>query len=224
MRLLLLLCLALCAGFAAAGEAKAPSKIAVLRLKDLIINYKPYLARLEGMKKDQAEAEANLKTMTDQVRQYENQLGVLSQANERYAKLVEELEVLKVRRKLFADRIQADLTRRSGVLVKESFDALRGLLKEFCQERGIMLVCMAPNPELVPGSSELELQVALQSTLYFDPSLDLTDAFLAFANARGVPEAAPPPPEAKPAPPAVPAPVAPGPTQPAPGPAQPLGK
>lgn len=221
MRIILLLCLAIGAGLAVAAEPKAvPSKIAVLRLKDAIVNYKPYLVRLEGMKKDQGEAEANLKTMTDQVRQYENQLGVLSQANERYAKIVEELEVLKVRRKQFADRIQADLTRRSGVLVKESFDALRGLLKEFCQERGIMLVCMAPNPELVPGSSELELQVALQSTLYFDPALDLTDAFLAFANAHGVPESAPPPPEAKPAPPAPPA--LPGPV--APGPVPPLGK
>lgn len=216
MRLLLLCCLfALGAGLAAAAEPKAvPSKIAVLRLKDLIINYQPYLARMEGMKKDQAEAEANLKTMTDQIRQYENQLGVLSQANERYAKIVEELEVLKVRRKQFADRIQADLTRRSGVLVKESFDALRGLLKEFCQERGIMLVCMAPNPDLVPGSSELELQVALQSTLYYDPSLDLTDAFLAFANARSATAPAPAPPDAKPAPPAPPAPAPPGPVQP----------
>lgn len=194
MRLLLSL-LALCTlagtGWAAEAKPTAAVRIAVLRLDETIRNSKFYLTRLEQLKKDQAEAQAALKKMEEQLQAYDNQLQVLSQGSDKFVQIQEELETTKVKRELLVKRTKGGLDRRHGVLLKETFDQLRGHLKEYCKEQGIMLVTLAPNPELVaPNSTDVQMQLGLQTSLYFDPSLDITEAFIAFANGRSASDAA----------------------------------
>ena len=77
------------------------------------------------------------------------------------------------------------LDRSHGALLKECYAVLRGHLAAFAKERHIKLVVMAPNPDLPNGSSnELLMQLGMQSALYYDAALDITEPFIAFANGR----------------------------------------
>ena len=163
----------------------------MLRLDETIRNSKFYLARLEQLKKDQAEAQASLKKMEEQLQAFDNQLQVLSPGSEKFAQTQDDLETTKVKLEMLVKRTKSGLDRRHGQLLKETYDQLRGHLKEYCKEQGIMLVTLAPNPELVaPNSTDVQMQLGLQTSLYYDPSLDITEAFIAFANGRSASDAA----------------------------------
>ena len=194
---LLLLSTALLAGLAtsraAADEAKpAPQapKIAVVHLDDVIRTARIYTTRIEALKKEKNDAESQLKQMDEQMQQLENSLQALSQNNERFPKLSEDYETLKVRRKMTADRVRADLDRRHAALLKSCFEILHDLLEKYSKENGILLVHLVPNSELqTSNTSEIQLQMGLQSLLYYDPALDITKAFEAYVDSHYSPPA-----------------------------------
>jgi Skp family chaperone for outer membrane proteins len=166
------------------AETKGP-EIAVLRLDEVIRNSKLYLARIDQLKKDKADAEAQLKQMEEQLQALENKLQVLSPTSDKFAQAQEELEVIKVKRELLGKRVKFLLERRHGAVLKEAFDVARGHLSAFAKERSIRLVTLAPNPDLPNlSSNDMQMQLGLQVALYYDPSLDITEAFIAFANSR----------------------------------------
>jgi Skp family chaperone for outer membrane proteins len=189
MRLLLLLVLCACTTGLFAGDAGAPSTSgsdqAVLRLDEAIRGSKSYLARIEQLKKDKAEAEAQLKQMEEQVQKLTGSLEVLSPASEKFAQAQEEREVLKTRSELLAKRTRALLDRKHGALLKETYEILRGHLAAFAKERKIKLVVLAPNHDIPGGgANDILMQLGMQTALYYDPSLDITEAFIAYANGR----------------------------------------
>lgn len=158
---------------------------AVLRLDEVLRNSKLYQVRFEQLKKDQVEVEAQLKQMGEQMSTLNSKLEVLSPANEKFAQAEEEFQVLKVKRELLKNRAGKFLDRSHGALLKECFAVLRGHLAAFAKERHIKLVLMAPNPDLPNGgSSELLMQLGMQSALYFDASFDITEPFISYANGR----------------------------------------
>ncbi len=65
--------------------------------------------------------------------------------------------------------------------MKGCYAAIRASLQAYCPANGIKLVHLAPNPD-PEGADNQELNQALmmQSVLYFDPVLDITDAFIPF--------------------------------------------
>ena len=197
---------------AAAGAAEAhPLRVAVLRLEDVLRNAKVYSARIDGLKKEKAEADAKLKQFSDQQQQLENQIQALNPGNEHYYQAAEEAEVIKVRAKFYMDRARGGLERKNAVALKECYATVRAALKDYCVEKGLDLVTLAPNPEVQANPENIQLQLGLQSVLYFDPALDITDGFIAFLNARYAADAG------------APAPL-PGPLAPTPAPAAPAGK
>lgn len=189
MRLLLLLVLCACTTGLSAGDAGASSTTgsdyAVLRLDEVIRGSKLYLGRIEQIKKDKAEAEAALKQMEEQVQNLTGKLEVLSPASEKFVQAQEEREVLKTKSELLAKRTRALLERKHGALLKETYEVLRGHLAAFAKERKIKLVVLAPNHELPGGgANEILMQLGMQTALYYDASLDITEAFIAYANGR----------------------------------------
>lgn len=174
---------------AQAADAKAAApKIAVVRLEDVLRQSKLYLTGMEGWKKQQAEAQAAIGAIDEQLKRLDGQLQVIKQDNENFAKFSEEMEILKTKKKIGYERARAELERRQVVLVKESYKQLRAALAAFCQERGIMLVHLAPDPELgAPTFNEVQLELGLKSVLYFDASLDVTDSFIQYLNAADKP-------------------------------------
>jgi Skp family chaperone for outer membrane proteins len=198
MRLLLLLVLCACtvstfAGDAGASPTSGPD-YAVLRLDEALRTSKVYLARLDQLKKDKGEVDAHLKQMEEQLQKLNGSLEVLSPLSEKFAQAQEEREVLKVKSELLAKRSRALLDRRHGALLKETFDVLRGHLAAFAKERRIRLITLAPNPEMPNGgSNDILMQLGMQTALYYDKSIDITDDFIAFANGRYAAEATPVP-------------------------------
>jgi Skp family chaperone for outer membrane proteins len=189
MRLFLLLVLCACTTGTFAGDAGAPSTItsdyAVLRLDEALRGSKLYLNRIEQIKKDKAEAEAQLKQMDEQLQNLSGKLEVLSPASDKFAQAQEEREVLKTKSELLAKRTRALLDRKHGALLKETYEVLRGHLAAFAKEKKIKLVVLAPNPEIPNGgSNDILMQLGMQTALYYDPALDITEAFIAYANGR----------------------------------------
>lgn len=190
MRTLIALALCVLAGLASgtatAGDTKPLNgAVAVLRLDEAIRNSKVYTGRLEALKKDKAEAEGALKQMEEKLQQLSGQLEVLSPNSDKYAQAQEEIEVIKTKREFLAKRVRGTLDRRHGAALKEAYDSLRSQLKDFCKEKGIALVTLAPNPEIAAASSsDVQMQLGFQTSLYYDPALDITEAFIAFANAK----------------------------------------
>ena len=194
MRLMLPL-LVLCActtGLFAGDAAIAPATAsvsgpdqAVLRLDEVIKNSKLYQVKYEQLKREQGEVEAQLKQMGEQLATLNGKLEVLSPTSEKFALTEEEFQVLKVKRELLTKRAGKFLDRSHGALLKECYAVLRGHLAAFAKERRIKLVVMAPNPDLPNGSSnELLMQLGMQSALYYDAALDITEPFIVFANSR----------------------------------------
>lgn len=189
MRMLLLLLLCACTVSTFAGDAGAPTTTgpdyAVLRLDEALRTSKVYLARIEQLKKDKGEVDAHLKQMEEQQQKLTGSLEVLSPVSDKFAQAQEEREVLKVKSELLAKRSRAILERRHGALLKETFEVLRGHLASFAKERHIRLIVLAPNPEMPNGgSNEILMQLGMQTALYYDKSIDITEAFIAFANGR----------------------------------------
>ncbi len=194
MRLLLLLVLCACTASSFAGEAGAPSTsgpdYAVLRLEEAIRNSKMYQARLDQLKKERSETEAQLKQMEEQLQNLNGKLEVLSPTSEKFAQAQEEREVLKVKSELLAKRVRVLLDRRHGASLKETYEVLRGHLAAFAKERKIKLVVLAPEPKMPnAGSNEVSMQLGMQTALYYDDSLDITEEFIAFSNGRSAAEA-----------------------------------
>lgn len=190
-RLLLALAALLALTFPAAQAVEATPKgaapkIAVLRLEDVLRQSKSYLIGMEGWNKQKAEAQASITAIDEQLKRLDGQLQVLKPDSENFGKLQEELEVLKLKKKVGFDRARAELERRQVALVKDSFKQMRQALAGFCQERGIMLVHLAPDPDLgAPTFNDVVQELGMKTVLYFDPALDVTDAFIAYLNAAG---------------------------------------
>jgi len=191
-----------------AAEVAKPAapKIGVLRLEEVLRQSKTYLAGMDGWKKAQAEAQANITAIDEQIKRLDGQIQVVNQQSENFAKFQEELETLKLKKKLGFDRARAELEKRQVALVKDAYRQMHTALANYCQERGIMLVHLAPDPELgAPSFNEVQLELGLKSVLYFDPSLDITESFVQYLNSDGANKPDKPASDAKPAPDAKPA-------------------
>jgi Skp family chaperone for outer membrane proteins len=174
-----------------ADEAKPPGmKIAVVHLDEVIRNSKLYITRIEVLKKDKGEAEGQVKLMDEQLQQLDNSLTGLSQGNERFAKISEEFEMLKVKRKLTMERLRSDIDRRNAALIKGCFETIHDLLGKYSKENGILLVHLVPNAEIqTSNTAEIQLQLGMESLLYADPALDITKPFIEYVNSRYTAEA-----------------------------------
>lgn len=167
-----------------AGESDAP-KIGVLRLQDLLSTCKAYKDHKDKIKKLDAEAQATAKGMDDQITRLESSLQLARGNRDKYVELQEQFETAKLRKTLFEKRTAGDLDRQHGTLIKAVFTGMRQNLAVYCKEKGIMLVLLAPDPDLMGGqASQVQVQLGFQTALYWDPSTDITDAFLAYLNQK----------------------------------------
>jgi Skp family chaperone for outer membrane proteins len=184
--LLALAALALLCTGVSADEAKPQApRIAVVHLDEVIRNSKLYITRIEVLKKEKGEAEGQVKLMDEQLQQLDTSLSGLSQSNERFAKISEEFEMLKVKRKLTMDRLRADIDRRNAALIKSCFETIHDLLAKYSKENGILLVHLVPNAEIqTSNTAEIQLQLGMESLLYADPALDITKPFIEYVNSR----------------------------------------
>lgn len=179
-----------CAAGAQGVEAKPEApRIAVLRLEDTLMAFKLYTGGMDKLKQDVAEGQKDIKKMEEHLQELESRLQVMNEGNKAFADLKMDFELTRQREKMVVERGNMDLARQRAALVKEAYSTLRGNLQVFCQERGIKLVHLAPNPEINANSNlDINQQLFAQSVLYFDPTLDITDAFIQYLNERWLAE------------------------------------
>jgi hypothetical protein len=139
---------------------------------------------MDELKQAKAQAEADLKSMEDQEKQLRGSLDIINKSSERYAKIEEDLEVLKVRRKLYVERTRSTLEQKQATAIKESYTQMRAHLKAFSVERGLKLVQVAPSEQLSSAIQDLNMQISFQSVVYYDETLDITAPFISFMNGR----------------------------------------
>ncbi len=134
--LALLLLIATTAGPALSAADARPLHIVVLRLEDVLRGAKVYSARMDGLKKEKADADAKLKAFSEQQQQLDNQIQALNPGNERYYQAAEEAEVIKVRAKFYMDRARAVLERKNATALKECYATVRAALKDYSPREG----------------------------------------------------------------------------------------
>ncbi len=182
MRLIVLLSL-ICA--AAAGEARQFGQIGVLNLEQVFNEAKIYTARRDELKGEMENAKAKLADADKTIRAAETDLAGFNRADRRAVELSDQIELQKLQRKQFLERIQNGLEARQVAILKSSHGIIREHLKQFCVEKGIKLVHLAPTTELnAPTMPDLQLQLGLQAVLFYDAGLDITEPFVSYVNGK----------------------------------------
>lgn len=186
MRHLLLFLLAWSLPIAAITAADARTEaphVAVLRLEDALSAFKMYTIGRDKLKKEVAQGQAKIDEIDERLKSLDQRLRLLNPDSDEFGKLQLEFETLKLQEKMMYERGNEQVHRKGAQLIKESYAAMRTILASFCQDHGIKLVHLAPNPDL-EGTDSKEIHQALfaQDVLYFDPSLDITDAFIPYLN------------------------------------------
>jgi Skp family chaperone for outer membrane proteins len=181
MRIFVLLfaCLAM-----ANAEAKSSGPIGILNLDEVFRNGKVFTVRMDELKQAKAQAEADLTRLEEQEKQLRGSLDIINKSSERYAKIEEDLDVLKVRRKLYVERTRSSLEQKQAAAIKDSYMQMRAHLKAFSAERGLKLVQVAPSEQLSSTIQDLNMQISFQSVIFYDETLDITAPFISFMNGR----------------------------------------
>ncbi|GDY12169.1 hypothetical protein LBMAG53_10470 [Planctomycetota bacterium] len=221
MRSVLLLALLSIAPLLAADPPSAMPKLAILRFQEIMRTSKLCSSPLEAVRKIKAEAEAKLAEMDQEIKSLDNAIQALNPKSDRFGEIQEKAQVARFRQKQYFERMKGDIDRKAMDSLRGAFAGVRVHLKDFCKQRGVLMVAQVTQPELEDATmQQAELQLGLHAVLYADDSLDITDAFLAYSNQRFAAEGPP-------ALPSAPAPApAPGPAAPvaAPAPAAPAGE
>jgi len=188
MRLLLPLVLLLAfittAPSLSAADTEAP-RIAVLRLYDVMTGFTRYTAGMEKIKADMAGGQAKINAMQERMKQLETSMDSLKPDSDSFAKAELEYEQTKVALKLLIDHGNADIHSKQMAVIRDSYARLHATLADYCKEKGIQLVHLAPNPDIdAQNPAELTNELFMQDVLYFDSSYDITDSFLTYLNAH----------------------------------------
>jgi Skp family chaperone for outer membrane proteins len=169
---------------ASAADTEAP-RIAVLRLYDVMIGFTRYTAGKDKIKADMAGGQAKIHTMEERMDQLHTATDSLKPESDAYAKAELEFEQTKIAVKQMVDRGNADIQAKHMALIKDCYARLHDCLADYCKEKGIKLVHLAPNPDIdAQNPQELSNELFMQDVLYFDPSYDITDAFIPYLNAH----------------------------------------
>jgi Skp family chaperone for outer membrane proteins len=181
----LLLALALVLPLAAA-DGTAP-KVAVLRLEAVFQGSVIYKAAVDAAKRDSAAAKERLEQLEEQMKATEVKLKAVGAGTDQAQVFADNLEQLRLQRKQFLERARGDLERRQVAAIREVFKRVKAELAEYSRTKGIAYVGLAQDDDLTGSMTDslpVQVQLGLQSTLYYDPSLDVTADFLVFFNQR----------------------------------------
>ncbi len=157
--------LAVFAAAAPCADADAPH-IAVLRLGDVLVSFKMYQAGKEVLQKEKAQFQASLDKVEAQLKDDDEKMHLLNQESEAYADLKLDLETTEVKHKSITEHGNETLGLHHAQLIKACYGNIHAALASYCQDHGIKLVHLAPNPELMGTDiRDVNDQMFMQSVL-----------------------------------------------------------
>jgi Skp family chaperone for outer membrane proteins len=160
-------------------------KIGVVRFTSLVNGYTRMQAEQDaGLKKrDQLRLEQTGRT--DEINRLNAKLQQHTPDSEAYKKTEDELRQkkadLETWTRVKTDELMSDETR----IIREIYEDVDAASAEYGKKNGFALILKEDDLDLVKaGLAELKVKVALRKILYFDPSLDITDAIVKVLNDR----------------------------------------
>lgn len=183
MRTCLLTLLLLAGGLMAAEQPT----IATLDLERFLENAKLFTTRSQKLQESLANFNERFQGEGEAITKLETRLSMTERSDPKYNELVLDIEAKKTRIKLAQKQAQSELEQRKAKLLETSITEALDIVEHYSNEKGIELV-LRTSANAERGKEEMipELQV-----LYRSPTLNITDALIAYANARFVPEATP---------------------------------
>jgi Skp family chaperone for outer membrane proteins len=183
MRTCLLTLLLLAGGLMAAEQPT----IATLDLERFLENAKLFTTRSQKLQESLANFNERFQGEGEAITKLETRLSMTERSDPKYNELVLDIEAKKTRIKLAQKQAQSELEQRKAKLLETSITEALDIVEHYSNEKGIELV-LRTSANAEQGKEEMipELQV-----LYRSPTLNITDALIAYANARFVPEATP---------------------------------
>lgn len=193
---LVLLGLAPLAAATDGGAAAAGPKVGIIYLERVFEESLLVRRNSSDLTETARSVKQTVDEMTEKLERTKSEMQTYHPSQEKYQEFEEQLELLRLKRKLYVQRKQEELDQRELELLKESYQAIKAQLADYCADHGLALVFLAPSPALHSQRvNELRLELATHTILYHEDHLDITDAFIAYANERA-PSADPPAPDA----------------------------
>lgn len=181
-----LLAVLLIGGLSAATSAENPGQgIAVLNLEKVFEESALVAHRSNQLRALGQEVQTRMEALSEEVRNLETELQIRPATHPRHGEFREQFEVAKLRQELYRDRQRSRLQNQEMELLRQSYDDIHQLITEFGREQGFaMIMLLTEGPIEAPNVQTLRIQMGQRTVLYHNPSLDVTEAFITFANSR----------------------------------------
>jgi Skp family chaperone for outer membrane proteins len=125
------------------------------------------------------EANGRFSEMASRIKKLETRIGMTEQSDPGYDVLVQDLETAKLRIKIAQNQAKERLEQRKAEMTQASIQEALTLLEAYCDEQKIDLVIQSGGAD-----SRREVPIATMPVLYASARFDITEDFLAFANAK----------------------------------------
>lgn len=178
----ILLLLFLCA----AAQTTLPAvSVASLDLEFFLEHAQLLQSRYDKLKLKLDAYNASFRSLEEELNKLKTRIGMTAQADPKHDELMADFEAKKARFKAMQQLAEERVNREKGEVLQTTVRDCLGLLDTFCQERDIDLVIRT-----VAGLKDAQKSIALPElqVLYASPALDITEDFIAFANARFSPD------------------------------------
>lgn len=167
--------------------ASAADNLAVVYL-DRVFEESKLVSQRSAQLRDSARvASEALAALAEEVKNLKTEVEIRPPTHPKYAEYKERLAVSELRFKMAQERFQITIGRKETELLKQSYQDMRTLIAVFAAERSLDLVLMVPSPEINANNVQgMRIELGQRTVLFHRESLDRTDDFVAFANARFV--------------------------------------
>lgn len=178
---------------AAASQAEAPHKIALIDMGRVFKEYKKIEVLKEDWKAEFSVSEENAKKMTAQVQQVIEQMKDFKPGSPEYINLEKKQTDLGAKLGAFKQTAQRELLRKEADLLKTVYLEAMDVVEKFAVKFGYTLV-MRFNSDTFEGEDMSKMQLVMNRVIvYHQAEDDLTDGVIKFLNRQfdaGQPKAA----------------------------------
>lgn len=132
----------------------------------------------------QASSEKEMKVVKD----LKLEMEITQKNSPKYRSFEESMKIAEMKARFTDERLWAEYkTLQSGLLL-QSYEDIKGALKDYAQQEKLAMVFMLPNivasKDRLPDPGQIQQMFATGTVLYSDPSLNITKGFVEFLNTR----------------------------------------
>ena len=167
---------------AAASQAEAPHKIALIDMGRVFKEYKKIEVLKEDWKSEFQVNEENAKKLTAQVQQVIEQMKEFKQGSPEFIKLEKQQTDLAAKLGAFKQTAQRELLRKEAELLKTVYLETMDVVEKFSERFGYTLV-MRFNSDTFEGEDMSKMQLVMNRVIVFHRAEDdLTDGVIKYLN------------------------------------------